>query len=339
MARKIRPPRLTNEAASIETKLGRGGRILVDPDLLPGSGALELSVLPILFDKVLLSNPDHTRILSWGLDQSHLSALAEQKIVTPIAAGETHLDNFPPNSQVTRTELLPDEEFYALYQRAVAADMEDPDFDSIVHETGRAIGHDVPKDVAAFDANWDFLLSLRLRAPVASSSASRRLWAYKLSSLETFREPGAPSSHQDSARDLSDFIVKYTLRLPSSLTIDELRAIRDDEVARKFRAWFHGALSRARTRSSVTAIGVDELLLREFRELLESHLSRIELGAGIVTASIMTGVGLIIGPAEGIVSVVTYPLFKRLVARAAARWGSQRWIEVITGLAPQALAG
>ncbi len=337
MARKIRPPRSISGTRDIESKLGTG-RILLDPDLLPGSGSTEFSVLPLLFDKLIVPNPAPDRITGWGLDSSRLRALAEAKMLVPLAAGDLPLENFPPISQVTRSEILPDDEFYALYQRAVAADLEDPDFQSIVDEISRGIGHGIPKDVVAFDANWDFLLSLRLNAPVASNQAIQHLWSYKLSSLGDPHQPGVPPLHE-SAKDLFAFLAKYTLRLPSSLTIDELRGLRKEAAARKFRVWFWTALSRARTRSSATGIAADELLLREFRELLSSHASRIERGAEIVTASVMAGVGLILGPAEGIASAVTYPVFKGLVSKAVAIWGPQRWMEVIAGLSDRGRAG
>jgi hypothetical protein len=312
----------------LETTLG-GGRILADPELLPNWGKTELSVLPLLFDRLLLPNPDQDRVASWGFDPDQLNGLVSEGIVVPIVAGEEPLESFPPNSQITRFQLLPNEEFYALYQRAVAADMEDTNFDPIVKELSRAIGRTLPIDHVAFDANWDFLLSLRLHAPVAGSAATRCLWRYKLASLGTRGEFSVPP--EESAQDLFSFLTKYTLRLPSSLTIDELRAFRQEAVSRKFRKWFYEALSEARTRSSLTKIDIDELLLRDFGELIDSHTSRLKRVAEIVTATVMAGVGLIVGPAAGIVSALTYPVFRRLVDKAAATWGAQRWIEVLAG--------
>src|SRR5439155_16040609 len=123
----------------------------------------------------LLPNPDQSRVATWGFDQDRLNGFASEGIVVPIVTGEEPLDSFPPNSQITRFQILPDEEFYALYQRAVAADLEDTNFDPIVKELSQAIGRALPSDQVAFDANWDFLLSLRLRAPVAGSAATRSL--------------------------------------------------------------------------------------------------------------------------------------------------------------------
>jgi hypothetical protein len=53
MARKIRLRRPTSRNVDLETTLG-GGRILADPELLPNWGKTELSVLPLLFDRLLL---------------------------------------------------------------------------------------------------------------------------------------------------------------------------------------------------------------------------------------------------------------------------------------------
>src|SRR5437867_3980349 len=106
-----------------------GSRVLVDPELLPGHGAAEIAVLPLLFDRIVLPEPTPSNLVRWGLNEERVRLLIGHKIILPIATGTTPLDGYPEAFQLTRGDVLPDEAFLTLYQEAIQADMADPDFD------------------------------------------------------------------------------------------------------------------------------------------------------------------------------------------------------------------
>ena len=305
-------------------------RVIVDPELLPGWGATEIAVLPLLFDQLLLPEPSLTNLDRWGLDRKQVTTLTEHGIVVPVTVANTPLSLYPSDLQITRADLLPDPEFQRLYQEAVDFDLTDQELEGVRMRVEESFGRALPQDIVAFNFNWDFLVSMCTGAPVASSRLTGSLWTYKLSLVGSASVENDLSA--DAASELERFLTNYSLRLPSSLSMDELLELRRDSVARKFRAWFSGAVALARKRELASGVSVNEQVTRDFTDLLERRSARIDRAGDAITALFAVGVGSIVGVPEGVAAVLLNPVFKRLARRAASLWGAQRWIDVVVSL-------
>ena len=80
-------------------------RVIVDPELLPGWGATEIAVLPLLFDQLLLPEPSLTNLDRWGLDRKQVTTLTEHGIVVPVTVANTPLSLYPSDLQITRANV------------------------------------------------------------------------------------------------------------------------------------------------------------------------------------------------------------------------------------------
>lgn len=307
-----------------------GSRVIVDPELLPGWGAKEIAVLPLLFDQLLLPEPSLTNLDRWGLDRKRVATLTEHGIVLPVTVANAPLSIYPSDLQITRADLLPDPEFQRLYQDAVEFDLNDQELEGVRMRVEEGFDRALPLDIVAFNLNWDFLVSMCLGAPVASSHLTGPLWSYKLGLVGLASVANDLSA--DAASELESFFTTYSLRLPSSLSIDELLELRRDSVARKFRDWFSGVVALARKREQTSGIRVNEQVTREFTDLLERRSARIDRAGDAITALFAVGVGSIVGVPEGVAAVLLNPVFRRLARRAASLWGAQRWIDVVVSL-------
>lgn len=326
-------PHKTRVSKAIQDRLGTvagGSRILFDPEVLTSNDAVQFDVLPLLFDRVLIPDPTRFNVARWKLDARRLELLVAEDIATPIATGAAPLSEFPTSRQLTREDILKDAEFFSLYEHAVAEDQKDPQVAQLCSDLSDRANREVTVESVAFNANWDFLVSMALRAPIASSSVFQSLWDYKLSMFGEPRLPNAPAK-ETSAEVAVSFLKDYTLKLPSQLTIDDLKALRKENVARNFRNWFSEALSMARVSSKVDGIDVNKTMIKEFEELVKHREARQNYAVTVGEALVAVGLSPIIGPLGAVVAVgATTPPFKLLASRAASHWGSQRWIGIFT---------
>jgi hypothetical protein len=323
---KVKAPKAVS--GRVEAIAGKS-RILFDPELLSSTDVVQLDVLPLFFDRVLVPDPTGANLNRWGLDPVRLGLLADADIATPIATGSSPLTEFLESRQLARKDILPDEEFYVLYERAVGEDQRDPRLEGLCSELSELMKREVTVDSLAFNANWDFLVSMALSAPIASSSSSRRLWEYKLSLIGEPPPPNAPTK-ETSAEAAVSFLKEYTLKVPSQLTIDDLKNLRSEKVAHDFRTWFSETLFRARTADRIGGIDIAKSIVKEFDELLKQYETRKGYAIAFGQAVVAVGLSALIGPLGGVLSVGSLPAWKILVSKAAVRWGSQRWVGIMT---------
>src|SRR2546422_8468501 len=137
-------------ASRVKTAL-QPSRVLLDPELLPEWGTVEIAGLPLLFDQVLVPEPSQSNLGRWGLDEKRMALLAEHKIMIPVSVGNTPLRNYPESVQVTRAKILPDKEFRLLYQEAVEPDLRDGQLDEVRVRVEGNLGRVLPLDVLAFN--------------------------------------------------------------------------------------------------------------------------------------------------------------------------------------------
>jgi len=307
----------------------QGSRILFDPQLHFGNRDGQLTTLALLFGRIAVPEPTPLNLVHWGMDSTRFRSFVEEGIVVPLATGSEPLKDYPDAHQVTRAALIPDAPFFHDYEATVAEDRNDAELLAIVKDLSVQSGAAVTVDSIAFNANWDLVLSLRLNAPVATDMYSRRILGYKCS-VAAGGGPLASPSVDDSSHFLAKLLSKQALALPTNLTIDDIRELRKERVANSFRSWFFSELSRARTFERPPGVEVEDHLLRGFRELVEAKAKHIEYRTAPIAAAISVGVGAVLGPLEGIASAAGYPLIRELIRRATDRWGSQRWVDILT---------
>jgi hypothetical protein len=252
--------------------------------------------------------------------------MVKSDVVIPISVRDDPLPEYGDKKQLTRASLLGDTEFLGLYESAVREDQEDAVLADLVRTSATETGLPLSVESVAFNINWDFLVSLRLAAPAVTDEALRRICLHKLSLM---RSGESTPSTSGAPKALSDFIENYTLHFPRSLSLDDILELRKEKVARSFRGWFYRALSKTRTSLGPPSATVDRQLLSQFQELLDSR-SRKRLAARTVVVAIAAGASASLGLAAGGVTLGAGFAFDTLVSRAAARWGSARWIDVFT---------
>ncbi len=150
------PPRLT--------WLGDINRLLLDPDLNPQHLGEMLDVLPFLTDAVVVVDPSPKNLRRWHYDVSRFSELVDHRVFLPLfSADKCGLYK----TEIERTDLFEDDEFWAEYESAIERDFEDAKF---CHLAKRL---EVDPHDAAFSMNWDLINSQILNAPIVSAKRFR----------------------------------------------------------------------------------------------------------------------------------------------------------------------
>lgn len=330
---KVRLPPITGKITPEKRWILDGSRVLVDAVFAPKPIGRFLDILPLLTDKVIVYDPSVRNLRSWGFDEGRFRSLVDERIFIPLFAHSP--SDFEPNDCITRKDLLPDSEFWGEYDSSISSDLEDDNLLTAISRVA-TVSQQTSGDLV-FSLNWDVLISQILSSPIVAADRFENVWAYKFD--KTIQDLSELSGRRVAAGGgaLHKFLYRAIKKLPSELTVNDLKRLREERAARRFREWFSGALDRAMTTKKVTQVKPDEAIYMDFIDLAEKANKGINKAAEIAGVSISGAVGLFstaMGyPAAGVGGTIgSTVVLPRLIKKVWGRFSPDNWVFVLMSL-------
>lgn len=303
-----------------------GSKAYTDPFSLGNNISNRLDVLLLLLDRVFVTEPTKENLGKWNYDQSRFFSLVQERMFVPVYIANDPIEVFGGENYLIRKNIVEDIEFNSIYDAWTEEDSKDRTFNRLARQA--CLIHETPLDVS-FNLGWDLIISQMLVAPIVIGKRYENLLKYRIES--SARDMIADNFRRDeSTRDtVTKFLHRILNRLPSSLSIDDLKSFRRDGGARHFREWFRDAYSKAVETKKAIGIDIDEAMERDFNELVRQHSKR---GSGIswaITGSVAITSALFAGPLAGVMSATGSAILPKAVTSFWKRYGSRNWTYLI----------
>ena len=164
-------------------------------------------------------------------------------------------------------------------------------------------------------------------------SRYEKLVNYKIrSSLRDFSKMPNLMSEEAYRDTVSRFLFRVLQRLPSSLSLDELKSFRKDKVARDFRKWLQTEFSRAILDKKITGRDLDEAMARDFLELTQSYSRIGSKLSWTVTGGVTIASSILAGPFAGVATATGSLILPKLVSMFWKRYGPRNWAYLLLAL-------